>query len=172
MAGVGWGGSGRVQCWEASVSLTSPLRPRGSSPPCSKRSHQPSLPGALSSPMGSTRSGSAGANPAWLYKAPAGPFGKRISFFLDAFPDLGVMEGLRAARARARLREEEPDGSGPQPRAQEPRHPLSPPRALAPGPFGQAGNLCLDPPDCFLLPPQIPSETVSSRKGRAQGGGP
>ena len=43
-------------------------------------------------------------------KAPAGPFGKRISFFLDAFPDLGVMEGLRAARAGARLREEEPDG--------------------------------------------------------------
>lgn len=99
-----------MQCWEAVVSRAWPERPRGSSPPCSGRSHQPSLPGVLSSPVGSARSRSAGANPARLYKAPAGPFGKRISFFLDAFPDLGVMEGLRAARAGARLREEEPDG--------------------------------------------------------------
>lgn len=108
----------RGQCGEVVVRGASPLRPRGFSPPCSERSHQPSLPGALlSSPMGSVRSRSAVANPARLYKAPAGPFGKRISFFLDAFPDLGIMEGLRAARAWAKLREEEPGSSGPQPRA-------------------------------------------------------
>lgn len=39
------------------------------------------------------------------------------------------------------------------------------------GPLGQAPNLRLRPPDCSLLLPQIPSETVSSRKGRARGGG-
>lgn len=63
--------------------------------------------------MGSGSSGSAGAVPAQLYKAPAGPFRKRISFFLDAFPDLGIMEGLRAARVPARLREEELGGWAP-----------------------------------------------------------
>ena len=126
-------GLSAVQCWGAVVSRAWPERPRGSSPPCSERSHQPSLAGVLSSPVGSARSSSAGANPARLYKAPAGPFGKRISFFLDAFPDLGVMEGLRAARARARLREEEPDEQGPQPLAREPWHPLFP---LEPWPGG------------------------------------
>lgn len=81
--------------------------------------------------MGSPRSGSTDAAPARLYKAPAGPFGKRISFFLDAFPDLGVMEGLSAARARARLREEEPGSSGPQPHAGTKAPLLEPwPRAL------------------------------------------
>lgn len=86
--------------------------------------------------MGSRRSGSTGAVPAPpLYKAPAGPFGKRISFFLDAFPDLGVMEGLGAARARARLREEEPGSWGPQPHA---GNHGTPPGALAPGPFGSS----------------------------------
>lgn len=93
-----------MQRWEVVVGRAPPLHPRGSSPPCSQCSHRPSLPGALLfSPMGSPcsgRSGSTDAAPARLYKAPAGPFGKRISFFLDAFPDLGVMEGLSAARAR------------------------------------------------------------------------
>lgn len=159
----------RVQCGEVVVRGASPLRPRGFSPPCSERSHQPSLPGALlSSPMGSVRSRSAVANPARLYKAPAGPLGKRISFFLDAFPDLGIMEGLRAARAWAKLREEEPGSSGPQPRAGNQR---TPSQDLALGPLGQAHNLRLGPPDYILLLPQIPSETVCSRKGRALVGG-
>lgn len=152
------------QCWEVVARGPSPLRPRGSSPLCSERSHRPSLPGALlPSPMGSVRSRSAGTVPVRLYKAPAGPFGKRISFFLDAFPDLGVMEGLRAPRAGTMLREEEPGRS-----RQEPRHPS---QALALGPLGQAHNLRPGPPDRVLLLPQIPSETVSSRKGRARGGG-
>lgn len=120
--------------------------------------------------MGSGRSRSARALPARLYKAPAGPFGKRISFFLDAFPDLGVMEGLRAARARARLGEEELAARAPSlaPRNQPP---TPHPRALARSPFSQAHNLRPGPPDCFFLLLQIPSETVSSRKGRARGGG-
>lgn len=131
------GDSVRVQCWEVVVRRASPLRPRGSSPACSDRSHRPSLPGALCSWLGSVRSGSADAVPARLYKAPAGPFGKRISFFLDAFPDLGVMEGLHAAHAGARLREEEPGSSGPQPSARN-QGALS--QALARGPLGQPYN--------------------------------
>lgn len=121
--------------------------------------------------MGSGRSRSPGALPARLYKAPAGPFGKRISFFLDAFPDLGVMEGLRAARAQARLREEELAARAPSlaPRNQPPTPPPS--RALARSPFGQVHNLRPGPPDCFFPLLQIPSETVSSRMGRARGGG-
>lgn len=54
----------------------------------------PSTP--LLSTRGSARSDSASAIPSGFYKAPAGPFGKRISFFLDAFPDLGATEGLCA----------------------------------------------------------------------------
>lgn len=67
----------------------------------------------LFSSRGSARPSSVGAIPARLYKAPAGPFGKRISFFLDAFPDLGATEGLCAARAGAGLPEEELGGPGP-----------------------------------------------------------
>lgn len=132
------GDSVRVQRREAVVRRASPLRPRGCSPPCSDHSHRPGLPGALfSSRLGSVRSGSADAVPARLYKAPAGPFGKRISFFLDAFPDLGVMEGLHAAHAGARLREEEPGSSGPQPSSRN-QGTLS--QALARGPLGQPYN--------------------------------
>lgn len=130
----------------------------------------PAQPSALLfSPRGSRRSGSTGAVPAPLYKAPAGPFGKRISFFLDAFPDLGVMEGLRAARAPAGLREEEPGSLGPQPHAPGTKAPLLEPWPQ--GPLGQAHSLRLGPSECFLLLPQIRSEKVSSRRGRARGGG-
>lgn len=132
MARAVWGGCGpRGVAPAPSWLLTSVLR--AFPPAC--------LPGALlSSPMGSVRSRSAVANPARLYKAPAGPFGKRISFFLDAFPDLGIMEGLRAARAWAKLREEEPGSSGPQPRA---GNQSTPSQDLARGPLGQAHNLRL-----------------------------
>lgn len=50
---------------------------------------------------GSARSDSASAIPSGFYKASAGPFGKRISFFLDAFPDLGATEGLCAGSRRS-----------------------------------------------------------------------
>lgn len=164
-----WCGAGSVgRLWSAGrrpcALVVSHLR--APSVPTSPAFQAPSCP-LLSSPMGSVRSRSAGAVPAQLYKAPAGPFGKRISFFLDAFPDLGIMEGLRAARAWARLREEELGSSGPQPRA---GNQSTPSQALDRDPLGQPHNLRLGPPDYILLP-QIPSETVCSRKGRARGGG-
>lgn len=163
------GDSVRVQLWEVAVLRAPPLHPRGSSPPCSQRSHRPSCRPPLLSD-GLPGSGSTGAVPAPLYKAPADPFGKRISFFLDAFPDLGVMEGLSAARARARLREEEPGSWGPQPHAAAgTKAPLLEP--WPPSPVGQAHNLRPGPSDCSLLLPQIRSEKVSSRRGRARGGG-
>lgn len=64
------GDSVRMQCWEAVVSRESPVHPRGPSPPCSERSHQPSFPGALSSPVGSARSGSPAQTPLGFIRLP------------------------------------------------------------------------------------------------------
>ena len=96
LGGCGQPGVARAPSWL----LTSVLR---AFPPA-QPSRRPLLSGGLCALQIGWRT------PRSALEAPAGPFGKRISFFLDAFPDLGVMEGLRAARAGARLREEEPDG--------------------------------------------------------------
>lgn len=94
--------SGLPLCLKAVIRWASPLRPQGSSPSSSECSHRLSPPSALFLfSRGSASSDSAGAIPSGFYKAPAGPFGKRISFFLDAFPDLGATEGLCAARVAA-----------------------------------------------------------------------
>lgn len=94
--------SGLQLCPKAVIRWASPLHPQGSSPSSSEHSHRPSLPsGPFLFMRGSASSDSAGAIPSGFYNAPAGPFGKRISFFLDAFPDLGAMEGLCAARVAA-----------------------------------------------------------------------
>lgn len=132
-AGVSGKVASRPQpCPKAVIRWASPLSPQGSSPPSSKRSHRPRLP---STPFlftrGSARSHSASAIPSGFYKAPAGPFGKRISFFLDAFPDLGATEGLCAG---SRLSLAWGGGAG---------GPDPPKNTAAPGPFGQTLNFRL-----------------------------
>lgn len=164
-----WRGTLRLQCWEAVVRRASPLHPRGSSPRWSERSHRPSFPGALlCSPMVSARFGSAGAVPARLYKLTPARSESGFPFSWTRF--------LTWALWRGSVRRAPGPGSGRRSRAA--RAPSLTPGTKAPllkpcsrGPLGQAHNLRLRLPDCYLLLPQIPSETVSSKKGRARGGG-
>lgn len=94
--------SGLQHCPEAVIRWASPQSPQGSSSSSSKCSYRPRIPSApFLFTRGSARSDSTSAIPSGFYKVPAGPFGKRISFFLDAFPDLGATEGLCAGSRRS-----------------------------------------------------------------------
>lgn len=124
-------------CPKVMILWASPLSPQGSSPWSSKLSHPQRL---SNTPFlftrGSARSDSASAIPSGFYKAPAGPFGKRISFFLDAFPDLGATEGL-CAGSHCSLAWEGGAG-GP-----------DPPEHCSPGPF--RSNPQLPPRVCLTV---------------------
>lgn len=126
-------------CPKAVIRWASPLSPQGSSPSSPSvltgQDFQASLSSLQGAPLAQTR---ASAIPSGFYKAPAGPFGKRISFFLDAFPDLGATEGLCAGSRRSLAWG---GGAGG----------LDPQNTASPGPFGQTLNFRLGLLDCFLL---------------------
>lgn len=158
-----------MQLWEVVVRRAPPLHPRGSSPPCSQRSHRPSLP-----PSSSLR---------WAPGAPARQAQSRLLRFIrlpparseSGFP-FSWTRFLTWALWRGSARRAPGPGSGRRSRAAG--APSLTPGTTAPllapwpqGPLGQAHNLRLGPSDCFLLLPQIRSEKVSSRRGRARGGG-